>query len=432
MFHLHRGNSYHLVSNGLAIQKNIAIDGKGATLVIDDAYNPLDVEGFCKRIIRNQFKNMNSLEMKNLNIDVNFSDNTYTDNYLCVMQPAYFKNVTLDNVNINIPTSKNRITAFWLDHGCDSLKVSNCDFTNNTTYQQGGIVFLTSYKDPIFNYFNEFKDVTFTNCNFVGTCGDEIIAIWGANSQNVVFDHCYVKWERDGNNNGRNRAIAIYGENDVNANFNVDFINSTFELNKENDGSTTDAFVGVGSAYVGNKFHVNFTDCNIDANISGSLIYPSLLGPNIEKVANFDFDNPSTRLKFTDSIIKCNRPITGNHKDFITNSPRILATDCSFDNCDIECVGAFAFLEHYSSTTHYYVPHIKLKDCSNIKITNPQGIFYRTSLSAIADIDIQNSHFIAEGITDFITSKYDTSSGSSIKQQNYEHYQVNTTGGTIN
>ena len=150
---LGESKNYKLVSNGLAIRRDLDVDGHNSHIIVDDSYSPINND-FSRFIIRGNNKSHSYFRMSNLNIDVNITASRYSgSNYLCVMQPTYIDRVILNNVNISVAESNNCITNFWLNHGCQNLIISNCVFINNTTSFEGGMLFFDSESDPSSKYF---------------------------------------------------------------------------------------------------------------------------------------------------------------------------------------------------------------------------------------------------------------------------------------
>lgn len=371
--HFSPNKTYRLISNGLYIRNNLEIIGNHATLLIDDSYAPTNSD-FHKRIFRHSYNTHNEyLHISDLTIDVKITAQRYTDTYLCVFQPTYINNISLNNFNIYIHPSKNSITAFWMDHGCDSLIVNNCTFTNETTFDEGGVLWLMTSDDKLFQTYTSIKESTFTNCTFKGTCGDEIIALYGTHSINSVFDNCTII----GNNKSPNstRPITVFSDGE-NVFFNVTFNNCDINCsyNTDIDNCEYNSLLGVGSQYNSNYFNVCFNNCNINALVSSCLLYPNLLQANITNITSFDFWNHNINIFFNNSNIFCNRPISGSRINFQQQMRNVLPMNFILSNCTVECSYAIALLtcinQNYKS--YYYTPLIGLID-NTITLNDPIG-----------------------------------------------------------
>lgn len=382
-----KDKTYKLINNGLSIRKDVTIIGNGATLLIDDSYAPQN-EDFQKRIFRSNMTEKSFLNVRDLNFQIDFSDGRFYDtNYLVVMQPTYIDSVTLTNISINIEKSNNLITNLWFDHGCDSIEISNCSFTNNTTNKEGGIFWLLSNTDETFQKYNDFHNVTVNNCKFTGTCGDEPIALWGPNNISVDFDNLVVDWNRTGE--GTSRAINIVSNSGENATYIANFSNSRFTCTSP-DTLGCDSMIGTYAKYPSNQIQVTFKNSIFDATVRDSFIHNQFSPKDVENLNGFDFLNPNNNLVFQNCTIRCNQTITGASNFTSGNEVMNPASNCSFQNCNIACSYAFAYLELFSGTSWYYTPTIALTN-TDVDITNAKGFLLKSTKAADCSLNLEQT-----------------------------------------
>ncbi len=411
-----RQKTYKLISNGIMINTpNIIVEGNGSHIIVDDSYSPSNPE-FKKYILRGSYTPHNTFTFSNLNFDVNIAQNnkyTITD-YLCVIHPLFFDNISLNNIAVNISKSQNVITAFWMYYGCNKLSLNKCNFANNSTAKEGGIFFLNSRTDDIFNKYSSFDNVTIKNTTFSGTCGDEALAIWGPNTVNAKLSRCTFKWVRAFSGNS-SRLITVSSSEDSDCTYNVSFDYCTFECSDSANGTSCDSFLGIGSISPLTKINVLFKNCNINANVRDSLLhfqYYTRLAPQIE---SFDYKTDRYKLQFNDCDITCNKTLTGSNPSYDPASVSSNALDCAFNNCDIKCSYCVAYLQYNQSDSHYYAPKISMID-NTVQISKSLGMICQNSKSAIADITISNNTLTTEGVKEQIVCQ-DTSSNVSLPTQ---------------
>ena len=414
-----RDKTYRLISNGLAIQKNLTIKGNNATILIDDSYNPSSSD-FRNFVIRYSFKSLDTLRINDLNIDCKIKEPSryIGSNYLCILQPHYIKNIALTNLNINVYESENKIINFWMFHGCDNIALENCHFHNDTIDSEGGIIFIDGETDKYFNYYNGFKNITLNNCQLTGHCSDEAIAIWGPNSVNFKMTASTINWTHALRTH-YSRPINITCDPNANTIYNIYFENCNITA----DSPNADSVIGVGSLKPSNM-NIYFKSCNINANVRDSLLHFQSLPSNPSKITEYDFTTDKYNINFDSCNINCSKTITGSNKFYNNTSYANWALDCNFNNCNITCSYCFAFIERYNTSKYYYVPEINIKDCT-VNINNSIGFIYKSNHSAVADINIDDCDIKAPELNKISTYRYQTNNGNGLTQSNL--MTVNTT-----
>lgn len=389
------GKTYKLISNGLYIRNNLVIEGNNSIILIDDSYNP-NKKDFSKHIIRHAYNSQsNFLNINDLNIDVQIKHNTYSSNngknYLCIFQPTYINNISLENVNINVCQSENKIINLWLDHGCDSFIMKNSTLKNFTTYKEGGVLWFMSSEDKLFNEYTDYKNIEIYNCTFEGICGDEIVSLYGSYSANASFEDCNII----GNNQSPNttRPITIYS-NGHNTYYDVIFNNCyiTCMYNTSIKNCSYDSFIGIGSNTSKNYFNINFNHCSINASVQNCLLYPNLIQKNITNIHTYN-SNPNVEINFSSCNIICDKPISGSCSQLIRETQDLIALGFNMNNCNIICNNSLAVLTPIwtNNNFYYYTPTINLED-NHIYIYNPTALFVSKYSNLDAIINISNNH----------------------------------------
>ena len=406
------GKTYKLISAGLVINKDLVIKGNNATLLVDDSYSPTS-SGFQKFVIRTGFKTLDNLTISNITFACKVTEpSRYIGaNYLCIFQPHYVKNITLNNLDITVYQSANKITNFWMYHGCDSLVLEGCHFHNDTIDSEGGLIFIDSETDTYFNYYNDFKNVLVNNCQLTGHCSDEALAIWGPNNINLKMTSSTIKWTHALRSH-YSRPINISCDQDTNATFNVNIENCDIIA----DSPNADSAVGVGS-YKPTNLNIYFKNCNFTANVRDSLLHFQLLPSSPSSIKGFDFATDKYNINFDSCNINCSKTITGSNKFYNNVSNGGWALDCNFTNCNINCNYCFAFIERYNTSTYYYAPAINLRGCT-VNVNNGIGFIYKSNLSAVADINIEDCNINAPELKTISAYRYSTSNGGGLTQSN--------------
>ncbi len=402
---------YKLVTNGLAIRNNLNIVGNNATILVDDSYNPTS-SNFQKNIIRSGFDSIDNINIESLTLRCDMNTKRYSgNNYLCMFQPSFSDNISLRNFDIEISESDNVITNFWMYYGCDNLILENCNFINNTTAGEGGIIFLHSRDDNYYNYYNAFKNISITNCNFKGQCGDEAIALWGPNDINCKVSSTTIDWNI-ANKNKSSRPIAITCNEDTVAKYNIIFENCNISANSK----SADSIIGVGSRTPSN-INLTFRSCSINANVRDSLLHFQLLPSTPAGISDFEFIDDKYNIAFESCTINCSKTITGSSNLYNSESVNNWAIDCDFNNCNINCNYCFAFLERYSTSKYYYVPTINVNSCT-INISNDIGVIFKTTKGANINANIVNTNMNAPNINDVTKYRYKVDTNSGLTQSN--------------
>ena len=390
------GKTYKLISNGLCIRNDLVIEGNNSSILIDDSYSPQKTD-FNKHIIRHAYNSKsNYLNISNLNIDIQIKRNTYSGNngmnYLCIFQPTYINNICLENVNITVCQSENKIINLWLDHGCDSFIMKNSTLENFTTYKEGGVLWFMSSEDKLFNEYTDYKNIEIYNCTFEGICGDEIVSIYGSYSANALFEDCNII----GNNQSPNttRPLTIYS-NGHNTYYDVIFnnCNMTCMYNTSIKNCSYDSFIGVGSNTSNNYFNINFTNCSINASIKNCLLYPNLIQKNITNIHTYNINNPNIEINFSSCNIISDKPIAGSCSQFISETRDLIALGFNMKNCNIICNNSLAILTPIwtNNNFYYYTPTINLED-NHIYICNPTALLVSKYSNLDAILNINNNH----------------------------------------
>lgn len=411
------GKTYKLITNGLYIREDLVIQGNDATILIDDSYNPINSD-FSKHVIRHAYNSQSEyLEINDLNICVQITHNNFSGNngknYLCILQPTYIDNVVLQNVNITVSPSKNKIINLWLDHGCTSFKMDNCALKNYTTYTEGGVLWFMSSVDKLFNKFTNFQNIEISNCLLQGTCGDEILSLYGSYSVDATIENCTII----GNNQSPNttRPITIYAT-DKNSEYNVTFRDCTMACmyNTSLDNCSYDSFLGIGSNNPNNNFNILFVNCYIYADVQNCLLYPSLLQKNINIINSYDLANSNFKLDFSYCNIVCNNPIAGSSSTLSQNHRDIIALDFNMNNCSIICNNSLAVLTPIwqNNTFYYYTPTIKLlnnsiliKNCNSLLIHKYANleVFFTNKNNTLFNDSVLTSSYINQNSISYIT-----------------------------
>ncbi len=423
---LGENKNYKLASNGLYFTSNKEFDGKNSHFIIDESYSPKNGD-FSRFILRTKYgKELDTLTIRNLIIDVDIYEQRYSgSNYLCVLQPQYVKDITLENVIMNINCNTNDLNALWMNNGCDSLTITDCSFINNSE-GIGGILFLNSRDDSTFHYYEDFKNVTITRTRLEGICTDEAIAIYGPNDVHATFEDCIIDWKRASKDNGTSRPIAIWCNKDSNTKYNVLFKGCDIVA----DSDYADACIGVGSVHP-QDISVHFEDCNILANVKNCLLYFQLLAGNAGNVPEFDFEKDKFDISFDRCEIECNKTITGASKWYNGESGSVWAIDCAFNDCKIDCNYAFAYMERSAATKFYYVPQIEIDNC-DINIDDAIGFIYKSNYTPEANLDISNTNVYADGVEDVTTYRYKSNNGSGETQANVDSPETTISNTYVN
>ena len=394
---------YKFIQSGIYLTHSTQLHGNGATFVVDDTYNPVNYD-FVHYLIRYVYGNqLSRFSVDNLNIEVNFTDNRYTEQSFVVISPLYIDNVLIDNVNITTNQSCNKVICVWVDRGCSSFTLRDSKLYNNTLGEEGTALWLTSKTDEVFGKYNVLQSVLVENSILSCTTADETLAIWGTNDANIVINSSLI--QSSAKSIGRTRPICIYSVGDNNANFNVEFNECiiTSECDKKNSNSFYDSLIGVGSNYPSNKFNVSFNNCIINAKINGSLIFPICFDSDWSHVEEFDYANPSVNLSFSECSIECNSTITGASPYYYDTAKLYPAAawNCEFSNCSIICETAFAYLL-YRGIPQYFVPQITLND-SSIEIKDAKAVFCGNNYSTVMGLVMNNTKVNAKGIGELVT-----------------------------
>ncbi len=411
---LSENKSYRLISNGLVINRNLNFDGKNSTITVGNDYAPISSE-FEKRIIRTDNLSHDLVQLNNLNIRVEITDSMrYSgDNYLCVIQPTFINNVELNNFNIYITESQNSITAFWMDFGCNKLLLNNCTFVNNTTFKEGGILFFNSRNDTKYNNYNAFKNIHIKDCNFTGTCGDEVLAIWGPNDINAAIENSSFILNRAYTGNS-SRLINISNTENTNTTYNVKFIGCTFQCSSVNN-QHCDSLVGIGTLYPSTKINTRFANCNINANVKDCLVHFAVLPTKPDYITKFSRINDHYTIQFHGCDITCNKTLVGSNSSYDPTSGANWAIDCSFTNSKIKCNHCAVFLQYYTTTKYYYEPRLEFIN-NIITIENYIGTIYKTTNSATADIKYENNTVNGKKNTPSVVLRYNATPTGAISQ----------------
>ncbi len=407
---LGKSKSYKLISNGLAINNNLTVYGNNSTLIVDDSYKP-QLSGFSKFVIRSGTSSLENLTIHNLAIDCRIKQSRYSgSNYLCIFQPLNIKTISLNNLDIYVTESYNKIVNFWMYTGCDRLTLNDCDFENNTISNEGGIIFLNSGNDTRYGYFNSFKDVTLNRCSLKGQCSDEGIALWGPNNINFKMVSSSLEWTH-ARKDHTSRAINIACSDNTKASYNATFYDCTINV----DSPNADSAIGVGSN-LPCDINVRFVGCNFNANVKDSLLHFQLLQNSPWNLKYFNYDTDKYKISFDNCNITCSKTITGSNSFYNNNESTLnWPIDCSFTKCEINCNYAFAVLSRFSKTAYYYVPKISLDGCT-VTINNAIGFIYKSNYSAIADIQIKDTTVNSPNVTSLTTYRYTDSNGTGTTQ----------------
>ncbi len=397
------GQTYKFISDALFITNPIIIEGNGATILVDDSYSPQ--KGDSKYyLIRNVYGNkVSSFNMNNINIKVNFSDNRISGREFVAVSPLLVNRVSLDHVNVETSNTNNCITCVWVDNGCDSVSITNCNFVNNTTGATGGSLWLTAKKDKVFNEFNDLKDCKISNTHLFSASADEVLGFWGTNNITADVSNCTI--EGDIRALGRTRVVSIVSQGDNHARVNVNMNNCIIKsnCNTSNTSSYYDSVFGIGTDYQSNDINVNIANCKVYGTVYGSLIFPSCF--RSEHVTRFDANDRPVSIKFTGCDIECSSTITGTATNYYNTGAEYptSAWDCSFNDCTINCGTAFAYL-YIPGNAKYYIPKIEINNC-DIQVDSAKAFICQAEQSASIDLEINETDITAKGVNDIIKSK---------------------------
>lgn len=390
---------YRLVSNGMMVNtENIEIIGNGSTIVVDDAYAPSNSE-LKKYIFRGSYSQHNKLKMSDLSFAVNFSQTKYgsESNYLCIIHPLFFDDITLKNVNSIVSTSNNNVTNFWMFYGCKNLLFEDCTFQNYSTRKEGGILFFQSRTDTYLGHYNDFQNITINRCNFWGNNGDEILAIWGPNDIKAIFNNCDFRWNR-ANTENTSRMITVSSKEDTSCAYNVSFNTCKFNCKSAGDKSTCDSFLGVGSINPATKIIVNFKSCDIYANVVNSLLHYQYYRMVAPRITSFNYNSDRYSIQFDKCNINCNKTLTGSSSKYDPTSGTTWALDSTFNKCNIKCNYCAVYLQYDESLSAYYAPKITLSN-NTISISNSLGLVYKGNEGADGKLDIYQNKLSTDGIS---------------------------------
>ena len=390
---------YRLVSNGLMVNtESIEINGNGSTIVVDDAYAPSNWE-LKKYIFRGSYSQHNKMKVSDLTFAINMSQTKYGSgsNYLCIIHPIFFDDITLKNVNCNVAPSHNNITNFWMFYGCKNLLLEDCTFANYTTRKEGGILFFQSRIDTVFGRYNNFQNITVNRCNFWGSNGDEILAVWGPNSVKASFNNCDFRWDR-ANTENTSRMITVSSKEDAACAYNVSFNKCKFSCKSAGNNTTCDSFIGVGTVNPATKINIKFASCDIYANVINSLLHYQYYRLMASRIAFFNYDTDKYNITFDKCNIDCNKTLTGSSFKYDPTSGTTWALDSTFNGCNIKCRYCAVYLQYDDSLATYYAPKITLSH-NTISISNSLGIVYKGNEGANGQLNISQNTLTTDGIS---------------------------------
>lgn len=397
------GQTYKFISDGLFLSNPVTIEGNGATILVDDSYAPKKDDSQYY-LIRNIFGNkISSFNLNNTNIKVDFSNNRISGREFVAISPLLINNVSLDHVNIETSRTNNCIICVWINNGCDTVSITNCNFINNTTGATGGALWLSAKNDKVFNEFNDLKNCRISNTHVFSSSADEVLGFFGTCNVNAEVSNCTI--EGNIKATGRTRVVSIVSQGDNHAKININFNNCVVKSNCDtsNTSSYYDSVFGIGTDYPSNSINVNVANCKVIGTVYGSLIFPSCFRPDY--VTRFDANNRPVSIKFTGCDIDCSSTITGTATNYYNTGAEYptYAWDCNFDNCSISCSTAFAYL-YIPGNAKYYIPKIEIDSC-DIQVDDAKAFICQAEQSAGVDLEINETDITAQGVTDIVKSK---------------------------
>ncbi len=395
------GKTYKCISNGLYITNPIMIIGNGAKLLVDDTYTPQREESQYY-FIRNEYgKKIAYFGIANLSIEVAFSDNRISGREFVVLSPLGINQVGFDNIEVSTNESNNCINCIWMNGGCDAFSLTNSKIYNRTSGKTGGALWLRAKPTANIAGLNELKNCTIQNSYIYCSSADEALAIWGTESTNASIINTTV--EGDIKAQGRTRPISVFTSGDNNAVFNVDFQNCTIKANcsQASKQSYYDSVLGIGTDSETNAVNVKFSACSIEGNVYGALLFPSTY--RSDGVTDYSFDTKVVNITFDACNINCNKTITGSSPSYYDTAAEYpsAAWDCTFNNCNISCGTAFAYL-YMTDNYKYYVPQIEINN-SIVTVKNAKSFIMQPKAEAGINLIVDNSTINAKGVKDLIT-----------------------------
>ena len=425
------GKTYKLISNGIYISNSTTIYGNDATILLDDSYAPQkgDFKYYC---IRYQYgKRQNYFGIKDLKIQINFSDNRISGREFVGVSPLYIDTVSLDGLKVVTNDSNNCIICVWLDRGCSSFTLKNSHLENNTSGKTGGALWLTSKSDEIFGIYNAIDECLIQNTSLYATSGDEVLAIWGANDLNAVFDHCTIEGCIRAADR-HTRPIVVTGGDTKGAEITVRFLDCGIkaDCNDSVPSAFYDSLLGIGSQYASDVITVEFERCEIDSDVRGAMLFPSGYASDTSHVTEFDSENPTARIRFSQCDIATTHPITGSSMNYYNTAELYpsAAWNCEFEDCSIVCETALAYL-YMPWSKEYFVPRIALESCQ-VVIRNAKDFICKGDRSAMVDLILTDTSIQAEGVAELFTEQ--TNTQSVIKTQKNAVHRVSADASYLN
>ena len=399
---LNKGQTYKFISNGLHLSNRISIIGNDATILVDDSYNPAK-QDFQYYLIRNKYGNrLKNIDIRYLNIKVAFSNNRISGREFIVISPLHIDNITLKNVNVETSKTNNCIVCVWVDNGCNSLKISHCNFINQTSGATGGSLWLTTKESTPYSI-DELRNCEISDTYVFSSAGDEALGIWGAHNINATFTDSTIEGKMAAP--GTTRVVSVVSTGNNKSSKNVTFSNCEIKAacNKESQNSYYDSVFGIGADYPSSLLNITINNCQINSSIHSPIIFPSCFKP--ENISQYDAQKRNISISFTGCEINCSSTITGTTPAYYDTSVvyPTYAWDCQFSNCNIKCITAFAFL-YVSDNAQYYIPKIKISDC-NIEIKKANAFICQAEKSAGIDLEISKTEIIATSVDDIINSR---------------------------
>ena len=354
---------YRFISDGLYLKSSTHLIGNGATLFIDDSYNPQIYDFSLGRFVRYEWTSTQSYDtafLQDLTIESRTTKPMLGDSHIVLLEIYYYKNVILENVNVIVNEVEDNYHCLFISH-CSDIQVDDCMLINNSKGLLGNVFWVNSFEYPI-------NSLTVNNCYMEGYGSDEIISLWGENDiNNAVFNNCTII----GSNKKlthRTRAITIYNNTPATGiHKKVDFNDCSFFL--EDDLSNEyyhQALLGAGSINKDEIVDVTFNDCFFHCDVRLCLFMAQAIPDDVSDWGV----NDNLLITVKDSKIITNRPLAGAYPT--DNIPATAGSpSITIENSDIKCNYAL-FME--PDNDHY--GKILTVDNSSITILNAHHIFW--------------------------------------------------------
>lgn len=297
---------YRCISNGLFLRDNTHLIGNGATLFIDDAYNPTHNDfASLGRFVRYAYtpaQDYDTCYMENLNIESRcVSQVKSKDTEFLLLEISQYKNVILNNIEVRVNEIKDKYHCFSL-YTCSHFQMNNSRMINLANGSRGNGFWINTL-----GY--ELESAEINNCYFEGYCSDELIGLYGRSSLTASFNNCTFKTSNKTLQKNTRVIGCFNNSNAVGLSKKLTFNSCNFITEDDTKNQFYyQALCGIGSVNKDEKINVTFNACEVDCNIRSCLLMAFV---NPSNLTTWDYKNHET-FTVNNCIIKTNKPIGGS------------------------------------------------------------------------------------------------------------------------